>query len=166
MHRPARAAGGGGGGRLAEVQRLSWSCIEHNVCAVVINPPDHHFAIQVDVDVNEKVAAEAGVSAMPTFQFYVVRCPTAHLEVGRHSQSWSRPQYQLAQLLSHAAWFAVQICASELCTTHHRLSNLMLNRQRATLQKGTKVEELVGASPDKLQQLIAKHAGPAPTQDS
>ncbi len=42
----------------------------------------------------------------------------------------------------------------------------MLNRQRATLQKGKKVEELVGASPDKLQQLIAKHAGPAPTQDS
>ncbi len=78
MHRPARTAGGGGG-RPAEVQRLSWSCIEHRLCAVVINPPDHRFAasIQVDVDANEKVAAEAGVSAMPTFQFYVVRCPTA-----------------------------------------------------------------------------------------
>jgi thioredoxin len=61
------------------------------------------FFIKVDVDVNEKVAADAGVSAMPTFQFYV---------------------------------------------------------------KGKKVEELVGASPDKLTQLIQKHAGPAPTQDS
>lgn len=33
-------------------------------------------------------------------------------------------------------------------------------------QGGKKVDELVGASPDKLQGLIMKHAGPPAAQDS
>eukprot|EP00035_Acanthoeca_spectabilis_P036739 m.41406 g.41406 ORF g.41406 m.41406 type:complete len:114 (-) comp8206_c0_seq2:48-389(-) len=52
--------------------------------------------IKVDVDENEQVAAEAGISAMPTFQVW---------------------------------------------------------------KGGAKVDELVGASPDKLAELIAKHKG-------
>eukprot|EP01052_Picozoa_sp_SAG31_P008105 SAG31_NODE_401_length_16206_cov_10.920780_4_plen_159_part_00 len=109
-------------------------------------------AAKIDVDDLDDVAEECGVSSMPTFQ---VRSNTAMFAESRKAASQASGTFTLNTPHEGPAFEVVCRSANHALTVTCRVRNLARTQ---VWKNGIKVEEMVGASEDRLEALFKKYS--------